>query len=270
MFVPSISPGLVRECGLFHRHPSSTVFRTGPRRAWRRDDPGLPRGRNREAGEHLLGRGDNGGGVGKAPSAIPGGVLIHARAMAAAGADRVAGEDYGPTRGRRLPRRNAPLSKPPPLVRDGEFVSAGRVKARRTLARGAVCLRSLGAWPERLQDGLPVAGHLVRPPRLRVPRVGHAAVGRNRRHPSWDLPRGPVVVAFARLYARRRRMLERRARDRLSDQPPGSGPRTHRGDRHQRRRGGHLLDRRGGRAGEGRGAGQRDGRSNVLCAQPCD
>ena len=126
-------------------------------------------------------------------------------------------------------------------------------------SRGSGCRRcctSAGtpSRAQRQQDRLSVARHLVRPARLRLPGRRHAAARRDRGDPSRHVSRGPLVVALARLHARRRRVPERHPRDRLPDQPAGRGPAADRRHRHQRRRRGHVLDRRGRRAREGRRA----------------
>ena len=127
--------------------------------------------------------------------------------------------------GRRLRRREAPLPEPAAAVRDGQSLSAGRRSkpGQRLPAVFYVCGHS-NQGRDGQQDGLPVARHLVRPARLRLPGGRFAATRRDRGDPPRHVPREPLVVALARLHAGRRRVLERHPRHRLPAEPAGRGP----------------------------------------------
>ena len=153
----------------------------------------------------------------------------------------------------------------PQLYVTGNLYRPADVPKRRAAAGGALRLRPLGRGPRRQQDRLPVARHLVRPPRLRLPRLDTLQLGEIAGDPPRHLPREPLVVALARLHAGRRRVLERHPRHRLpASAGPDVDPERIARHRHQRRRGGHVLDRRGRRARQGGRAGQRHGRPRVL------
>ena len=166
-----------------------------------------------------------GGSLGRSASALSPGILLHARAC-------------GRCRRRRRCRR--PITgtldrgdyvvdmlhyqSRPGLYVTGNLYRPARVEAGRAAAGHPLRLRPLGPRPQRQQGGLPVARHLVRPARLRLPGRRYAAARRDRRHSPRHVPRGALVVALARLHAGRRRMLERRPRHRLPRQPPGRRP----------------------------------------------
>ncbi len=177
-------------------------------------------------------------GLDRPPRRVPAATAGNARPRPDAGADGPEGDGHRHRRPRRVHRREAPLPVPPRPVRHGQPLPPEEPRRPRAGDRLRVRPRQggKGRGDLRQQGRLPAPRHLVRPPRLRLPRARHAPTRRGgRRAPRHPQPR-PVVVAQPRLHAGGRRGVELHPRGRLPATRPEVDGEQDRRHRPQRRR----------------------------------